>query len=142
MRELVPVVKCDRCDDPVSVETPSSIVTVNLAGEAPRRYSGENCSTCQEALEEALTHLLGDYLVIENGKALKKPRVPRDVSQAASAPDEKWTDAERTCPLPECAGRKPSRTRTALGTHLRVQHDLSLTDVGMAKFARKSGSAA
>lgn len=131
MRELRPIVKCDRCKtEEVPADTVSSIVDVIVPGGVSIRFSGENCDACAAQLEVQLTALLAEYLVKEEPKRARTRRSYGTVNS-----DE--PEADRTCPLCVLPKFDPyvGPTRTALGQHLSTKHGKTLTDVGMNKIA-------
>lgn len=137
MRELRPIVKCDRCkSEEVPADTPSGIVDVQLPGGVPVRFSGENCDVCATELEAALTSLLAEFLVKEDQKRTRARRSSEELAQSHDdAGDEPAED--RTCPICVLPMHDPyvGPTRSALAQHLRTKHDKTLTDVGMNKIA-------
>lgn len=156
MRELRPIVKCDRCnDEDLPADTASGIVDVSLPGTPLVRFSGENCPACSSELDEKLTALLAEFLVREDPKETRKRQrkspslasVPAPASALPPEPSddldvdaEGWTAADRTCPMPECAGKRPRKTRGALGQHLKVDHNTGFNALGMSKVGRRRGA--
>lgn len=135
MRLLVPVVKCDRCQEDVPADTRSTQISVTWPDGTVELHAGEACDTCQADLRDDLKVILAAFLVPDaTPKKKKRPAPP--TSSNASVPQAKDPDLDpalRTCPVCAEMGREHiTRTRSALGQHLSSQHQTSFKQLGMS----------
>ena len=146
MRAIIPIAKCDHCQDDIPVDTVTQNVTLVLDDGQTYVYTGENCSGCSEYLSEQLRTLLDEYLALESKRATPKtPKAKQSVAGTVgtqaltgvvpappSLPNIPAThlgdEKDRTCPV--CGF--VSKNRSALGMHLRKIHDTNLTEQGMS----------
>lgn len=147
MRMMIPVVRCDHCENDMSPEVKSAIVELTLPGQKPTRYSGENCDDCRDKFAQAVTELLSEYLRSESKKLPSvvtsqtgKKSGPSSAEERLAGRDGSPVEA-RTCPICRAEGKETvSVTRAALGQHLRHIHDTTPSELGMSGHRAKSAS--
>lgn len=129
-RQLVPVVTCDHCGGGLDPLVRTSEVTF-VFGTARQTYRADLCDEALGQLEIVLKELqarLGFHDGIETPpaarrKVVRDPNTGRRVRKPMTQDDPNLPEQFRTC---EICGTV-SKTRQALGAHLKNRHDSSLS---------------
>lgn len=108
----------------------------------PANYVGDLCAGCLEEFEAALAKVLDKYVQREKTgrRTAVSPVVPGAPKKTASKARGALPDQDRTCPL--CARTDHpyvAITRSALGQHLKAQHQTGFRELGMVLVRKSTG---